>query len=355
MNRRSFLRSAAAIGAAAGLAPYVSAGRGAIDRQAGAGGKIVTVKGPVSPDALGFTLPHEHVLVDFIGAEKANPDRYNRDDVMRAVLPYLKQVKDLGCRTIFECTPAYLGRDVRLLERLSSLSGLTLVTNTGYYGAAKDIAVPRHAFEESAEQLADRWTREWDGGIDGTAIRPGFIKTGVDVAPLSAIDAKLVRAAARTHLRTGLTIASHTGGGIAALEQLEIMKEEGVAGGAWIWVHAQTEKDTEVHARAAAQGAWLEFDGIGPESVEQHVRFVLNMKQHGVLDRVMVSHDAGWYRVGEPGGGAFRAFDTVFTKFLPAVKQAGLTDTEIRQITVINPARAFIVGIRKIGARELED
>ena len=110
MNRRSFLRSAAAIAAGAGLGPYVSAGRGAVGRKAGAGGKIMTVKGPVLPGALGFTLPHEHVLVDFIGAEKVSPDRYDRDEVTQAVLPYLKQVKDLGCQTIFECTPAYLGR-----------------------------------------------------------------------------------------------------------------------------------------------------------------------------------------------------------------------------------------------------
>jgi phosphotriesterase-related protein len=320
---------------------------------ADAQGKIMTVSGLVPPAELGFTLPHEHVLVDFVGADKVNPDRYDSEEVVRTVLPYLEQVKSLGCRTLFECTPAYLGRDARLLQRLSSLSGLRLVTNTGYYGAAKDIGLPQHAFEESPGQLADRWAREWEEGIEGTKIRPGFIKTGVDGAPLSAVDAKLVRAAARTHLRTGLTIASHTGGGKAALEQLDILKDEGVAGGALIWVHAQTEKDTEIHARAAAQGAWLEFDGIGPESVDQHVNLVLEMKRRGLLGNVMVSHDAGWYRVGEPGGGAFRAYDVLFTKFLPAVKQAGLTDTEIRQITVTNPARSFIVGIRKIGARGL--
>ncbi len=349
MNRRAFLRSAAAIAAGVGLSPELSATRAAAGQPAAnTEGKIMTVRGPVPPDALGFSLPHEHVLVDFIGAEKVSPKRYDVEDVVRVVLPYLGQVKDLGCRTIFECTPAYLGRDARLLEHLSALSGLTLVTNTGYYGAAKDKAVPRHAFEESPDRLADRWTREWEDGIDGTGIRPGFIKTGVDGGPLSAIDAKLVRAAARTHLRTGLTIGSHTPGGQAAIEELEILQAEGVAGAAWIWVHAQTEKDTEVHARAAARGAWLEFDGIGPDSVEQHVGFVLDMKHRGLLDRVMVSHDAGWYRVGEPGGGAFRPYDTLFTKFLPALKRAGLTDAEVRQITVTNPAKAFAVGIKSI-------
>ena len=349
MNRRTFLRAAAAIAAGAGPNPKLKAGGAAAGQTTGAHrGKIMTVTGPVSPADLGFTLPHEHVLVDFIGAEQVSPDRYDKEDVVRVVLPYLKQVRDLGCQTLFECTPAYLGRDVKVLQRLSSLSGLTLVTNTGYYGAAKDKSVPKHAHKESPGQLADRWTREWEDGIDGTEIRPGFIKTGVDGAPLSAIDAKLVRAAARTHLRTGLTIASHTGGGKAAIEQLDILKDEGVAGGAWVWVHAQAEKNTEVHAQAAAQGAWLEFDGIGPESVEQHVSFVLDMKRRGLLSRVMVSQDAGWYRVGEPGGGKFRGFDVLFTKFLPALKQAGVTEAEVRQITVTNPAAAFAVGVKPI-------
>jgi len=309
----------------------------------------MTVSGPISPDSLGFTLPHEHVLVDFIGADKIDKGRYDPGDVVRVVLPYLKQVKDLGCKTFIECTPAYIGRDVKLLEKLSALSGLALVTNTGYYGAANDRFVPKHAFEESVDQLADRWTREWTDGIEGTRIRPGFIKTGVDGSRLSLIDTKLVRAAARTHLRTGLAIASHTGGGKVALEELEILRDEGVDGSAWIWVHAQTETDTEVHAKAAAQGAWLEFDGIGPASVEQHVNFVVDMQRRGLLDHVMVSQDAGWYRPGEPGGGAFRPFDTLFTQFLPVLKKAGLTEDDVRQITVKNPARAYTVEAKKRG------
>jgi phosphotriesterase-related protein len=348
MNRRAFLRASAAIAAGAGLGPMLSAGGAAAAKKTGAVGKIMTVTGPVSPADLGFTLPHEHILVDFIGAEQVSSARYDAEDVVRVVLPYLKQVRDLGCRTLFECTPSYLGRDAKMLRRLSSLSGLKLVSNTGYYGAAQDKGVPKHAFEESADQLADRWTRERTEGIEETGIRPGFIKTGVDGAPLSAIDAKLVRAAARTHLRTGLTIASHTGGGKAALEELDILKDEGVSGGAWVWVHAQTEKDTEIHAQAAAQGAWLEFDGIGPESVEQHVNFVVDMKRRGLLGKVMVSQDAGWYRVGEPGGGKFRAYDVLFTKFLPALGRAGFKDAEIRQITVTNPAAAFAVGVKPI-------
>jgi phosphotriesterase-related protein len=65
------------------------------------------------------------------------------------------------------------------------------------------------------------------------------------------------------------------------------------------------------------------------------------MKAQGLFDRVLVSQDAGWYHVGEPGGGQFRPFDTIFTKFIPAVMAAGLTKEDVRQLLVENPRRAL--------------
>ena len=127
-----------------------------------------------------------------------------------------------------------------------------------------------------------------------------------------------------------------------------MLAEEGVHGGAWIWVHAQSEKNTEYHIRAAEQGAWLEFDGVAPNSVARHLDLVTEMKKRGHLNQVMVSHDAGWYRPGEPGGGAFRGFDSMFSDFLPALKKAGLTESEIRQLTVENPQRAYSIGVRAL-------
>ena len=191
--------------------------------------QIQTVEGPVSPDALGVTLIHEHVMVDFIGAAHVSPERYDADEVFRVALPFLEQFRALGGCSLVECTPAYIGRDPGLLRRLAEASGVRLITNTGYYGAANDKYLPAHAFTETAEQLADRWLRECERGIDGTGIFPGFIKIGVDTGPLSEVDAKLVRAAARVHQRTGLTIASHTGPGVPAMAQIDLLEELGVS------------------------------------------------------------------------------------------------------------------------------
>jgi phosphotriesterase-related protein len=306
----------------------------------------MTVSGPIAAEQMGTTLPHEHVLVDFAGAEVVTPDRYDREEVFATVLPYLRRARALGVETLVEATPAYLGRDPLLLRRLSDASRVRILVSTGYYGAREDQHLPHHAFTDSADSLAARWIREWTSGIDGTGIRPGFIKIGVDTGPLSEVDRKLIQAAARTHLRTGLTIASHTGPAAGAMEQLAVLEEEGVDPSAWIWVHAQAEADSTFHVRAAKSGAWVSFDGLAPGEVERYVARVAFMRAEGLLHRVLVSHDAGWYHVGEPGGGAFRPYETLFTDFLPALEAAGFTDDEIRQLTAVNPAQAFAVRVR---------
>jgi phosphotriesterase-related protein len=307
---------------------------------------VMTVNGPIAPEEMGTTLPHEHVLVDFAGAELVSPDRYDRNTAFEVVLPYLQQAGALGMKTLIEATPAYLGRDPLLLQQLSDASGLHLLTNTGYYAARGNQHLPRHAFDEPADSLAARWTREWEDGIDGTGIRPGFIKIGVDGGPLSDIGRKLIEAAARTHLRTGLTIAAHTGPAAGAMEQLDVLRAEGVDPSAWIWIHAQAEADSTFHVRAARDGAWISFDGLGPENVQRYVALVGLMKAEGLLHRVLISHDAGWYHVGEPGGGTFRSYETLFADLLPALEAAGFSSEELHRLTVVNPANAFAVRVR---------
>lgn len=305
--------------------------------------QVMTVQGSVRPRKMGLTLIHEHILVDFIGAAQYDPTRWDQAKVVEKVLPYLKELKNLGCETLVECTPAYLGRDVQLLQELSEKSGLHIITNTGYYGARDNQHLPQHAFEETAEQLSQRWISEYENGIDGTSIRPGFMKIGVNPGPLSDIHQKLVRAAAITHKATGLTIASHTGPSQPAFEEMSILKEMGLDLSAFIWVHAQNEKDTNKHVEAAAQGAWISLDGVHKDRINWYLEILSNLKLAGLLDRVLLSHDAGWYRPGEPDGGKFRPYTDLFEYMLPAMEKRAFSRREIRQILKKNPANAFAI------------
>lgn len=308
---------------------------------------VITVNGEIDATSMGFALTHEHILVDFIGAGKFSKDRYNADDVINTAVPHLEALKETGCSTLFAAEPAFLGRDVKILKRLADMSGLNILTNTGYYGAVNELFLPKHVQTETPEQLAARWIAEFKVGIDGTDIKPGFIKTGTDKAPLTLLQRKVITAAALTHLETGLTMLVHTGDGAAAKEQLAILKDVGVDPSARVWTHAQNEKDKKQFVEAAKQNCWVAFDGVSPQNLDANLGYLQLMKSNNALDHVLVSHDSGWYHVGEPKGGNFRPFTCIATRFIPMLKANGFTDKDVDQIFKINPANAFAVRVRK--------
>jgi phosphotriesterase-related protein len=333
-TRRDFLRTCAA-------APLLLAGTPAPE------GTLQTVLGPISSTRLGTTLIHEHLLVDFIGADLIRPDRWQRPEVLRRVLPFLQQARERGVRSLFDCTPAYLGRDAELLRMASEQSGLHILTNTGYYGAVDNKYLPAAAFTATAQQLADHWTREFEKGIDNTGVRPGFIKIGVNPGTLSLLHRKLITAAGLTHLRTGLTICSHTGPATPAFEQLQVLEELGVKPEAFVWIHAQNEPDKSTYLRAARQGAWVSLDGLGWSAPEPYADWLMLLKEQGLLARVLISHDAGWYRPGEPNGGDFVGYTALFERLHPLLRSRGFSEPDLEQLLVTNPADAFTIRVRK--------
>lgn len=306
-------------------------------------GIIMTVTGPVNPADLGAILPHEHVLVDFIGAAKITPKRYNEAEVYKLVLPYLTSLRQTGCRCMVECTPDFLGRNVRLLQKLSIASNIKIITNTGLYGAGAHKYLPAYVQRETAAQLAARWINEWKNGIGNTGIKPGFIKSGVDKGPLTPLQRKLVEAAGLTWKQSGLPIGIHTGNGVAAIEETDILKSMGVPLQSYIWIHAQNETDPEIHERLAAAGAWISFDGLNKDVAEDYINRLSRLKAAGFLDRVLLSHDAGWYNVGQKGGGTFRDYNYLLGTFVHLLPKRGFTAMDIRKLTVENPARAFTI------------
>lgn len=305
--------------------------------------EIMTVKGPIPASQMGRTLIHEHLLVDFIGADKITSSRWDHAAVLQKVMPYVAALPALNMSTLVSCTPAYLGRDPELLLEISEQTGIQILTNTGYYGAVDNAYLPAHAFSSSAETLAGIWTDEWKNGIEQTGIKPGFIKIGVNSDSLSQLHQKLILAAGLTHKQTGLTIASHTGPFLPAKQQVALLKANGVHPSAFIWVHAQNERDKENYSLLAAEGAWISLDGIQPSNLQDYLEKLSYLKKQGWLEQVLISHDAGWYRPGEEDGGDFRDFSTISTQFIPLLLNNGFTKEEIDQLLVKNPANAFAI------------
>ena len=301
----------------------------------------MTVTGAVDANELGFTLPHEHVLVDFIGAEEVGPHRYDSGDVIATMDPPLRQLVEMGVNAFVDCTPMYLARDPEVLKTLSEQTGLKIVTNTGQY---KPPYLPKRTFEIDAETLASDWIAEWHDGIASTGVRPGFIKTAVDPGVLPDILRKTISAAAITSAETGLTIGTHCGNGLAAREILAILDSHGVSPTKWIFIHAQNESDHSQLLRSAAEGAWIELDGIGEGEDENHLVPLLKLLDAGYERQILLSQDAGWYEVGRSPDHPRKPYTYIITDFLPMLERYGFDRQLIEQIMVDNPARAFRIG-----------
>ena len=352
MKRRKFISLSCIGGAAYSMSSLLQATG---STPAAADGFVMTVTGKSRAARLGTFLPHEHIITDFTGAEKVIQPQYDRAYVFDKMLIYLRLAKANGVQILAECTPAYIGRDVLLLKQLSKASGVQIITNTGYYAASGMKYLPKHAYTETSAELAARWLNEWKHGIEGTGIRPGFIKLGMDGGPMGEVQQKLVRAAALVHLQSGLKIAIHNGGTEAVYQQADLLKSEGVAASALIWVHAQSDKDGQHHIALAKKGCWISLDGVnaGSSSLKQYSSRILALKKEGLLHRLLISHDDGFAVNKSESGLKFDAYKngntipylTIFQDLKPELLKQGLTEAEFTMITQRNPAEAFRVEV----------
>lgn len=340
MDRRTFLYQSFAFTAVSSpVTSLISRSKPKVDQ-------VNTVFGVKKPKQLGFTLPHEHVFSNF-GQPPAYIGKFDEEKLKAQVIPYLQKIKSLGCDTVVECTTAYFGRNVKLLKEVAYASGINIITNTGWYGAARDRYIPKKAYELSIDEIAATWVDEFENGIDGTAIKPGFIKLAVDKGPLSGIDKKLIIAGARAHLKTGLTLQVHTGNNPeVAFEELDLLKGENVHPSAWVWTHAHQVEDASVLIDAARKGAWISLDGLrlGEKRQDHHLKLLMALIEAGYAKQVFLSHDGN----GFPSGKKTRPFEMLMTHFIPRLRSEGLNKKDIHQITHKNPQNAFTIQVRKL-------
>ncbi len=320
--------------------------------------QIMTVTGQIPTEKMGLTLVHEHVMVDWVGADSTGYDRWDKQEVFSRALPFVKEAQGYGVMTILDCTPAYLGRDPQVLKMLSEATGVQFLTNTGFYGFGENKFVPERVLKSSAEEIAAEWMDEFRNGIEGTGIKPGFIKISVEAEDtLSDTHQKLVQAAALTHLKTGLTIVSHTGKDAPAMAQIKILKEMGVSPEAFVWTHAQNGT-LKGYLTAAGQGAWISLDNVNSEpttednaagNIDWYVDVLSSLKKSNLLNKVLISQDSGWYNVGAPNGGDYKGYTAIFTALLPALRKSGFTQDDIDQLLLTNPEKAYALRVRKQG------
>jgi len=306
-------------------------------------GWIQTVSGVVAVEALGLILPHEHLFTDLRGPLAPDYACADPEAVAQVIGPYLAAAHAVGVTALVECSTVGVGRNLAVLRHLAEVTPVHLVAPTGVY---REAFTPASLREMSAEELAEEWIRELTEGIEGTEVRAGFIKIAMSDEGPTALEVRNLKAAALASHETGAVVASHTVGGAVARCEMEILESEGLDLGRFIWAHANLEPDPAVHLEAARRGAYVAFDAVGAEWQSQStlVDCTLALIQAGYAEKILLSHDAGWYDSSRPDGrpeGGIRGYTALVEELFPALRARGVMDDLIHLITVSNPARAF--------------
>lgn len=302
--------------------------------------EVITVNGAIRPDEMGVTYPHEHLFLDAMdhyagyGYQMVIDD----EDVMAREID---EYKRRGGRTVCDVTLDEIGRDPQRLSRFSKRAGIHVLMGCGWY---REFGYPPIVAEKTSRELADVLVREIEVGVGDTGIRAGFIgEIGTGRHHIKPAEERVFRASALAQSRTGVVITTHTTRwGTLALEQIAMLEEFGADLSRVIIGHLGDRVGVHHLLPIAAKGVYLEVDNIGYLDYQpEYVRAdnVAALVKEGFCGRVLLSEDICMLNHLKYTGG--KGYGYIFEVFLPLLKERGVTDEQIHQMMVVNPANAF--------------
>jgi phosphotriesterase-related protein len=272
---------------------------------------VNTISGPIDSAELGPTLSHEHVISGMAGMERV-PGLYDEDEAVRRALDALARAADAGYRSLIDCTPLDLGRQIAAFERIAERSPLNVVAATGVYRW-----VPLSFYAWDADTVAEHFLRELQDGIEGTAVRAGIIKLAWDVeaslgpgpGSVRSQMEKCARGAARAAKAAGAPVTCHTrAADELGTPLLDIFEDEGVELRAVTIGHTNDSRDLDYVLALAARGATVGLDRflrVDEAEIERRSAIALALIEAGYAEQTCLGHDAAAYSInlGPASGG----------------------------------------------------
>jgi len=341
-------------------------------------GRVQTVLGAIGPDAMGITLPHEHLLIDFevmFSEPAAAPDKRraaepvslanlgwvrqnfnaNLDNLRltdeQAAIDEIRLFKDAGGATVVDPTPPSLARNPLALARIARATGLNVVMGSGYYVAASH---PPDMDTRSVDDLAREMIADVTVGAGDSGVRAGLLGEIGTTYPWTDNERKVLRAAIIAQRDTGAPLMIHPGRHRAMpLELAEFVRAEGGDVTRTIMCHIdRTIADVRAVIELARTGIWLEYDLFGLENSYYpydpsfdmpndggRMAHVVALIEAGYGARLLLSHDIA-YKTSLVKYGGY-GYHHLLINVIPRLRKKGLDDAGLRQLLVDNPTHAF--------------
>jgi phosphotriesterase-related protein len=299
---------------------------------------VMTVTGPVDPAQLGVTYAHEHLLGGPPAWSEDSRDADLRLDSFDAAVRELELFRLAGGHTIVEMSTWDYNRQPQRLRELAVRTGVHIIMTTGLHKDAYSHPLTARA---DIEQLAERFRRDVEEGADDTGVRAGVIKAGTSLNAITTGEEKVLRAAARAHLATGAPISTHTQAGTMGLEQIAILRSEGVDPSRVAIGHVDRKLDYDYHRAMLDTGAYLIYDQISKEKYvpdRERISMLIRLVSDGYGDRLMLAGDFGRASYWTSYGGG-PGFTYILWRFVPWLIAEGLPKQAAEAMLVHNPAR----------------
>lgn len=304
-------------------------------------GSIRTVRGDITPEQLGICHAHEHLLA-------APPEPYAADDPdlvldsIDAAQESLLALKAAGASALVEMTPIDYHRRAADLRLLSERTGMHIICITGFL---KDKFCKPLVEPLTVDDIAARLRREIEHGIEDSPVCAGVIKASSSLNAITAAEEKVFLAAARAQQETGALISTHTEAGTMALEQIDLLTQQGVSPSRILIGHLDRKLDWDYHQRIADRGVYMGFDQIGKLKYapdETRIEFIERLIAGGYRDQIMLSRDLA-RKSSFPAYGHSNAagFPYLLNTFVPMLRAHGISGSDVDAILVQNPARAL--------------
>ncbi|MGM0717311.1 MAG: phosphotriesterase family protein [Halobacteriota archaeon] len=348
-------------------------------------GRAVTVEGPVDPETLGITLPHEHLFsswgpekfdapqsayerkiarepisLDNLWYVRRNPTQHRENLRLESLDDAVEEVSHFhraGGDTIVDVTPKGTSADPARVRGVGRETGINFVHGTAFYTHDSH---PNRVDLSTADELATEFVSDVTEGVGDTTVRAGIIGEIGTSGDIHEQEEKVLRAGARASLETGAPVSVHPPSdrdpewppSRRALQVLDILKEEGLPLDRVVICHMDQSKwlggSMKYQREILDRGAYVEFDLFGHElylaaaedaqpSDVDRAGYVAELVEAGYTDQLLLSHDIFLKHLLRKYGG--HGYAHILTNVLPMFEGAGVPDKAVEQILTENPQR----------------